>query len=135
MEGRRARVLVVDDEAPLAKTMRRALEDEHEVVVVTSATEAVERIRGGERFDLILCDLMLPGLSGVDFHGWVGRHAPELVKTIVFSSGGAYTPHAAAFLRRADVRHIEKPFPSLPELRALIREHLQRIRAEGGGIP
>jgi hypothetical protein len=57
------------------------------------------------------------------------------VKSIVFTSGGAYTPRAVAFLQRADVQHIEKPFPSLPELRALVRQHLQRIRTEGAGIP
>lgn len=114
--------------------MRLALEDEHDVAVVMSVTAAIERIRRGESFDLILCDLMLPGLSGVDLHGWLGEHAPELLASIVFTSGGAFTSDTEAFLKREDVRHIDKPFPSMSELRAVVRQHLRRISAERAAI-
>jgi CheY-like chemotaxis protein len=126
MEGQRPRVLVIDDDAPLRSMMRRVLEPGHEIVLATSAKEALDRIAAGERFDLVLCDLMLPGLSGVDFHERVGTSAPDLVERIVFTTGGAYTPRAEAFLARSDIRHIEKPFPSVSAFRAVVQQYLQR---------
>jgi CheY-like chemotaxis protein len=128
MEGRRPRVLVIDDDDLLRRMVCRVLESEHDIVVLPSAKEALDRIATGERFDLILCDLMLPGVSGVDFHERIGPIAPELVERILFTTGGAYTPRAEAFLARPDIRHIEKPFPSIAVFRAAVQEHLR-----GGG--
>jgi hypothetical protein len=76
---------------------------------------------------------MLGGVSGIDFHERVGPIAPELVERIVFTTGGAFTPRAAAFLARADIRHIEKPFPSLAEFRAAVQGHLARTTKTPGG--
>ena len=126
MKDQRPRVLVIDDDAPLRSMMRRVLEPGYEIVLATSAKEALDRIAAGERFDLVLCDLMLPGLSGVDFHERVGTSAPDLVERIVFTTGGAYTPRAEAFLARTDIQHIDKPFPSVSAFRAVVQQHLQR---------
>jgi CheY-like chemotaxis protein len=130
MERRRARVLVIDDDPLLRNMMRRALEQEHDTVVVASAKDALERIAAGQRFDLVLCDLMLPGLSGVDFHERVRPIAPELVERVLFTTGGAYTPRAEAFLARTDIRHLEKPFPSIAAFRTAVQEHLRRVGVE-----
>ena len=108
----------------------RALEPEHDVVLLISAQEALDRIAAGERFDLVLCDLMLPGVSGMAFYERVGQSAPELVERVLFATGGAYTSSAEEFLKRADIRHIEKPFRSLNEFRAAVREHLARVRGD-----
>jgi CheY-like chemotaxis protein len=136
MERQRRRVLVIEDDALLGKMVRRALEPEHDIVVLTSANEALDHIARGERFGLVLCDLMLPGVSGVDFHELVGSLAPELVEHIIFITGGAYTPRAEAFLKRADIRYIEKPFSSVAALRAVVQEHFRRasgrVGPEGG---
>jgi DNA-binding response OmpR family regulator len=132
MEGQRRRVLVIEDDALLGKMVRRALEPEHDVVVLASANEALDYIARGKRFDLVLCDLMLPGVSGVDFHGRVGSLAPELVEHIIFITGGAYTPRAEAFLKRADIRYMEKPFSSVSALRAVVQEHFRRAGGHVG---
>jgi CheY-like chemotaxis protein len=113
MEEQRRRVLVVEDDLKFGKLVARVLAPEHNVIVLTSARDALDRIAGGERFDLILCDLMLPGLSGVEFHERLGSIAPEVVDRVVFVTGGAYSPRSEAFLKRADIRHFEKPFASL----------------------
>src|SRR5206468_11010016 len=75
--GRRARILVVDDEPMVCAIVRRALSREHEVSAVTSAQEALERILLGEGFDLILCDLLMPGMTGMDLHAELSARAPE----------------------------------------------------------
>ena len=61
----------------------------HEVVDLTSAEQALERIRKGERFDLIFCDLMMPRVTGMDFHAALAVEAPEQARRTVFLTGGA----------------------------------------------
>ena len=66
--SRRGRILVVDDDVKLGSAMRRALIQEHDVLTETNAAEALKRLVGGEQFDLVMCDLMMPHMSGMDFY-------------------------------------------------------------------
>jgi DNA-binding NtrC family response regulator len=127
MAGQRGRVLIIEDEAPLRNILRRVLSSEHEVITLARAQDALDRITAGERFDLILCNLTLPGVTGMDFHRHVSQIAPELVNRTVFTSGGAHTDEAVAFIKRSDIRHIEKPFPPIDVLRATVRELLDLV--------
>jgi len=117
---RRSRILVVDDEPMICQAIRRTLHREHEVVTLTSAREAQVRLTQGERFDLILCDVMMPEMSGMDLHQELSRDLPELAERVVFLSGGAFTASASAFLNRGDIRRLDKPFTS-HELREMVR--------------
>lgn len=128
MNSHRARLLVVDDDEKYGKLIARALAPAHEVLALTTAQEALDRIADGERFDLVLCDLMLPVVSGMDFYERVTSIAPEWVDRIVFITGGAYTERAEAFLAHAAIPRLEKPF-FIKELRAVVEEHLLRLRA------
>jgi hypothetical protein len=65
---RRARILVVDDEPMLGVTIQRMLGREHDVTALTSAKEAPRLLSGGEPFELILCNLMMPEMSGMDLY-------------------------------------------------------------------
>jgi len=121
----RAQVLVIDDEANFGKLVVRLLERDHDVVALTSAQEALARIGAGERFDLVLCDLMMPQMTGIDFVERLAGVAPELVGRVVFITGGAFLPGVAAFLEQTSIPRLEKPF-SLKELRAVVREQLLR---------
>jgi CheY-like chemotaxis protein len=121
--SRRGRILVVDDEPMIAVAIRRTLQREHEVVTLTSAREAHARLTGGERFDVIVCDVMMPEMSGMDLHEELVRHSPELAARMVFMTGGAFTPNARAFLNQVANRRLEKPFTS-KELRALVQAML-----------
>jgi len=123
----RTRALVVDDDEKLAKLLAVALGREHEVTVATSGREALARVEAGERFDLMLCYLMLPGVSGMDLHERVAAVEPELVERILIMTGGAYTPRAVEFLERASIARIEKPF-RLAELLRVVREQIERLR-------
>jgi PAS domain S-box-containing protein len=121
--SRRGRILVVDDEPMIAVAIRRTLQREHEVVTLTSAREAHARLTGGERFDVIVCDVMMPEMSGMDLHEELVRHSPELAGRMVFMTGGAFTPNTRAFLNHVGNRRIEKPFSS-KQLRALVQSVL-----------
>ena len=121
---RRGTILVVDNEPMIAKVVQRSLSPDHEVVAISSATEALERIGAGERFDVILCDLMMPQMTGMDLHAELSEIAREQAGRMIFLTGGAFTSRARSFLDETRNRHIEKPFDVL-HLRALVNEHFQ----------
>jgi CheY-like chemotaxis protein len=121
--SRRGRVLVVDDEPLAVSAAKRCLAGEHDVISTDSAREAIERIRAGERFDAIICDLMMPQVSGMDLYAELGAAAPELQQRIIFLTGGAFTPRARQFLDEVKSPRLEKPFdPDV--LRTLINERV-----------
>jgi len=116
-----ASVLVLDDEPTVASVMRRVLRS-HEVVAVTTAREALDLLDAGTRFHVIFSDLMMPEMSGMEFHGEVARRFPELTGSIVFVTGGAFTPAAHEFLDRVPNEVLEKPFSP-----TTLREVVQRF--------
>jgi PAS domain S-box-containing protein len=117
----RARVLVVDDEVPIANTLQELLSLEHEVLAVTNGRDALHAIERGPAFDVVLCDLMMPGMSGIDLYMRVRDARPGTEKRIVFMTGGAFTTRAAEFLASVDNRRIEKPF-SIKVVERIARE-------------
>ena len=121
--GRRARVLVVDDEPMMARAVQRLLGSEHDVEVTADPLGAVERVRAGARFDVILCDLMMPNMTGMEVYDAVVGIDPDQARRMVFMTGGAFTPRAAAFLEKVDNQHLEKPLDRAA-LRALVRERM-----------
>ncbi len=116
---RRGRVLVIDDEAIVTRAIARSLEREHDVSVSASGGEALGRLGSGERFDVILCDLMMPQMTGMGFHARLQDTMPEQADRILFMTGGAFTPETHAFLDLHPTRRIEKPL-DMGNLRALI---------------
>jgi signal transduction histidine kinase/ActR/RegA family two-component response regulator len=116
---RRARILVVDDELDILKVVRRTLSGEHDVATASSAWEAMERIAKGERFEVLLCDLMMPEMTGMEFHSELLGRAPDQAARIIFLTGGAFTPAARAYLDKAANPTIDKPFDAR-NLRALV---------------
>jgi CheY-like chemotaxis protein len=110
----------VDDEPLVARAVARIL-SAHEVQTVTAAREALERLRGGERFDVVICDLMMPDLTGMDLHDTLLRERPEYAGRIVFLTGGAFTDRAREFLARTRARVLDKPVDAAA-LRAAVAE-------------
>src|SRR5439155_5164884 len=108
--SQRARVLAVDDEEPICRAIKRSLTRYHEVLATTKPREAIARIREGERFDVILCDLMMPEMTGMGLYSEVASVAPTQAPRIVFLTGGAFTPRAVEFLQSVPNARIEKPF-------------------------
>lgn len=123
-QARRPRILIVDDEPMIGTTLRVLLSDEHEVVLAESGASARQELERDD-FDLILCDLMMPGISGMDLHRWVAESAPRSAGRMVFMTGGVFTEDARQFLDQVPNRRIEKPFDTRDLLR-LIEEELRR---------
>lgn len=114
-----SRVLVIDDEAPIGRMIKRSFRDCADVTALTSSREALARIETGEHFDLILCDLMMPELTGIEVHAALAQTRPEILPRLHFMTGGAFTPHAQRFLASIGTACIEKPL-DLEQLRALL---------------
>jgi len=108
--SRRARVMVVDDEPLVCRAVQRILSPPHEVHASGSGRDALEALRADPTYDLVLCDLMMPEMSGMDLHEAVARRAPELAARFVFFTGGAFTAGARDFLSRVGNERVEKPF-------------------------
>jgi PAS domain S-box-containing protein len=106
---RRARVLVVDDEPLMARGLARILGREHDVSTLTSAREALKCLMETDSFDVVLCDLMMPEMTGVDLHRELERSKPEIARRVLFFTGGAFTPATHAFVKRMADRCLEKP--------------------------
>jgi CheY-like chemotaxis protein len=128
--GRRGRILVIDDEPMLCTVIKTVLGIDHDVTTVTSAKEALGQLGGGERFDLILCDLMMPEMTGMDLHSRLQELAPDQAAKLVFMTGGAFTENAQAFLARLPNESIGKPFKSA-QLRELVSRLLASRSATG----
>ncbi len=124
----RGRVLVVDDDALVSGAIRRTLSRENDVEVLVSARQALAQLSAPElRYDVVLCDLMMPEMTGMDLFEALQKSAPRVAERVVFITGGAFTPAARTFLDRVENPRVEKPFD--PEaLRTLIRAEVARVR-------
>jgi signal transduction histidine kinase/ActR/RegA family two-component response regulator len=106
----RGRVMVVDDEPIVCFSLERLLSTEGEVVALTSASQALALIRAGERFDVILCDLMMPEMDAPILYEEIRRISPSQAERMVFVTGGAFTVRAREFLESVSNPRLGKPF-------------------------
>jgi len=122
--GRRGRILVVDDETLVLNVIKRTLSKEHDVVALSAADKALELFERGEKFDLIVCDLMMPNMTGMDLHRELSRVAPDQANRMIFLTGGAFTAAARHFLSETPKEHLDKRSDST-NLRAIVRRFLR----------
>lgn len=106
----RHRVLVVEDERNMRNVLETLLAERFDVVTVATGQEAQHLLSQDDRWDVILCDLLMPVVSGMDLHDWLRDRSPALADRMVFMTGGAYTEQAIALLDASPGRWIEKPF-------------------------
>ena len=128
----RTRIMVIDDEPLLATALSRMLTPEHEVDAFASARQALERLHAGEQYSLILCDLMMPEMTGMELYALLRHEAPELAERMVFLTGGAFTETGRAFLATTHLPWLEKPFEPdalRARVRTLLEERLTALRA------
>jgi signal transduction histidine kinase len=107
---RRARVLVIDDEPALCHIVERLLSPDHDVVVAFDAHSALQRIESDPTFDAVLCDLMMPKMSGMDFYAQLIQNSSVMAERVIFLTGGAFSSRAAQFLDRVPNPRLDKPF-------------------------
>lgn len=118
--AQRQRVLLIDDERHLGPTLSTGLREVADVVAVASGAEAVRLLLHDPAFDLILCDVQLPDLPGMDVYQQVIAQRPDLESRFVFITGGAVTDLAQDFLDARPAQRLDKPF-RLEQVEALLR--------------
>lgn len=118
------RVLIVDDDRPVAAAIALELR-QHDVMVAESGREALEILRHDKGFDVILCDLMMPEISGMDVYEALRLIDPGLLPRVVMMTGGAFTHRAGEFLATTEAPVLEKPFEpgQLQEVVAALDRH------------
>ncbi|MGZ3416298.1 MAG: ATP-binding protein [Polyangiales bacterium] len=122
-EHGRGRVLVIDDEPRLLSVLTTMISEHHEVVTMADARVALDRLRTDDSFDVILCDLMMAGMTGMDLYDALRSSRPGLERRMVFMTGGTFTARAREFLSSTPQRWLEKPF-EMERLLDVIRERL-----------
>jgi CheY-like chemotaxis protein len=122
--ARRARILVVDDEALVAEVIERVLGEEHDVVAVGSGRAALQRLADGG-FDAVVCDLLMPEMSGADFWAELHRRDPELAARMVLVTGAGLLEDARLAMSAFERPIVEKPFTA-SDLRAAVGRMLPR---------
>ena len=121
----RRRVLAIDDEALLLKAFQRMLVSHHDIETKLGAREALRYFGQDRQFDVVLCDLQMPDMSGVELYASVKQQWPELAERFIFITGGAFSAEARRFLEDPNIACVNKPFQ--------LRELLELIEARTGG--
>jgi PAS domain S-box-containing protein len=131
--GRRLKVLVVDDEPMIRSLVSKLLSNNYEVSCADGVRAALSHMNQSPDFNVILCDLMMPGESGIDFFAVVRRLYPDSVNRIGFITGGAVTPDTRRFLETAARPILNKPF-NFESLLAFVQQLLEG-QAEAATTP
>lgn len=105
----RLRVLVVDDEAIFTQALRRLLQRSYDVEVANDGEQALAIIRAGKRFDVIVSDVSMPAMNGIELYEAVTILDEEQARHFVFLTGGAFGGHAQSHLQKLGMRQLEKP--------------------------
>jgi two-component system, NtrC family, sensor kinase len=111
----------------IRNSLRRILR-RFDVVDVDSGARALEVLAADQGFDVILCDVMMPSVSGVDVHRWLAREHPALADRVIFLSGGTFVPAAREYLAKTCIKRIDKPLDADP-LAALVAERVAAARS------
>jgi CheY-like chemotaxis protein len=122
--ARRLRILVVDDEPAVGAVLRRVFRGAHDVTVVQKGSAAVSMIDAGAEFDVLLCDVVMPDLTGPEVYEALRARHGRLLDRFVFITGGALHESARRFLASVAAPVLYKPFDL-----AALREQVRRIAA------
>ncbi|HTQ04806.1 MAG TPA: ATP-binding protein [Polyangiaceae bacterium] len=124
-EASRGRILIVDDDAAVGRTLRLALEEDHEITVVGGGREALALLRteAGAAYDAVLCDLLMPGMTGAELFTLLRAERPEVARRFIFMSGGYFAGDDTPSTGGQPV--LEKPF-NLEQVRAVLRDVVGR---------
>jgi CheY-like chemotaxis protein len=120
----RGRLLFIDDERDTCEVVEEALASIHTVVATTDARQALQLLAAGQHFDVILCDIRMPEMTGVDFLSRLEIDNPAQASRVVLMSGGyVCRPEDPPIVRSRKL--LEKPF-TIDQVSSLMREAMQR---------
>ncbi len=120
----RHRVLIADDDPLLARALKRALRESFDVQVAQGGKGALEFLEK-EKYDVVLCDLSMPDVSGEEVFQWAKEMCPDQLSSFVFMTGGAFSDATSNFLDAVSNPVVDKPF-DLRDLREVLHRHALR---------
>jgi PAS domain S-box-containing protein len=103
-------VLVIAGDAMTRSALQRALGQQYFLTCPRTSAEALALIEAGMRFDLILCDLAMPGLSATAFHSELARQYPDQARRIVLLTGGPSTPEIIELMQASSNPRLARSF-------------------------
>lgn len=140
-------LLLVDDEPEILESLRRALRDDgYELFTTTSPVESIQRVLNGHRvesalgatqalellrersFDVLLCDLLMPSMTGMGLHAHLAKVRPELIPRMIFMTGCPFGQGVREFLASVPNERIDKPFEA-EELDPLLDRAQAKVHA------
>ncbi len=127
----RPTVLIIDDESMMCDLLRSMLQDDYDVTTYSSSRKALEQLHTDVFFDVVLCDLMMPEMTGMDIYEELAERRPDQAQRFVFMTGGTFTDRASQFLEDNEGPTLTKPFRH-EELRNAIEGALRKFGARNG---
>ena len=115
----KGQVLIIDDDAELLEVLQEIVSIKHECVGFTNAQAAIEILKDNNTFDVIICDLMMPKMSGIQFFEALRQFAPHYLSRVIFLTGGSFTEDADRFLAKPEIAFFEKPIDTKLLLKAI----------------
>jgi len=116
---------VIDDEGSIRLALRRFLSREGwQVEEAADGQIALDKLKDvaspSSHYELLICDLRMPGVSGPELYDWLHANRPELVRRLIMATGDAVSEEAASFVGRTSCPVLQKPF-ELSDLRTLVQ--------------
>jgi len=107
----------------MRRALRRLLQRSgHGIIMASNGHEGLEAIREGS-YDVILCEVRMPGLDGPGLYRELEQHYPHLLSRMIFLTGDVLSPEARDFFEQVDCLRLIKPFRAR-EVRQLIQQML-----------
>ncbi len=117
-------MLVVDDEPEIGRLFKELFCYKFDIEVVENGRKAIERI-GNRDFDIIISDIKMPEIDGIEFHKILADNFPRYLNRIIYTTGVTFDPKASAFLSRTGVPYLSKPF-KVAHLMKLVTRMLEK---------
>jgi CheY-like chemotaxis protein len=117
-DERKPRILLVDDQPAVARGLARALGAEVEAVIAGSGAEALDILKSGARFDLVLSDVVMPGMTGTELFELTRALDPSIIRRFAFLTG-ATEENEEERIAATGARRLTKP-ASVAGVRALL---------------
>jgi signal transduction histidine kinase/ActR/RegA family two-component response regulator len=121
------RLLIVDDDVLVARAVRRMFDKEFRVEIALDGSSALAKLAEAD-YDVVLCDVMMPGISGLDVYRQVRTNNEGLARRFVFATGGLFSQELSDNVKRLSNMIVEKPFDP-EELRRVIKAAIAQPRS------
>jgi PAS domain S-box-containing protein len=127
LEAVKTSILVVDDEPSITKLLKRVLTEEGYEVKTTGKARAALRLIKSGKYALILLDIKLPNMSGIEMYEQLEKTDKSLVESIIFITGDVFGSGMMEFFSRTGVSYVSKPF-NIEKLKEEVKSKLSLRR-------